>query len=674
MQRLNWYIRRLGAMTPGELGDRARASLRDRVGRRRVRRRGAPCPAVMLCRADVPAEQAGFAVTPVPVGAWAARSGPPQRWMQRLRLHAEPILRGRLSFFDLHEQPLGTPVDWHRDHGSGRAAPRRYAPAIDYRDVRVTGDCKYVWEPNRHHHWVVLGRAYRATGDERYARAVVDQLDSWLDQCPFGYGMPWRSPLELAVRLINWVWALDLIAPADVITPVTWRRALHAVDLHLWEISRKFSVGSSANNHLIGEAAGAFVAACYFPALSRSAETAAVCREILCEQVHRQILPDGGSAEQAVGYELFVLQLLLAAGIAARRTGADFPDAWWAVLERMGEFLGALCEGGPVPMMGDCDDGYVLDLGDGPRRPEPWLTVLAALLGRPDGFGVNALDWLEPSAWLLGATEAARTLSQIAIPDKVLTHQAFPRTGLYLLQCGRRDGDDRISVGFDCGSHGLGPLAAHGHADALGVTLRAFGRDVLVDPGTYDYFTWPAWREYFRSTRAHNTVEIDGRDQSVSGGPFLWTRQAGAWCTLWSPDEGRVVGEHDGYTRLRDPVVHRRSVTLDPEHRTVTLRDDVIARRFHDAALRFHVAEGAEILDAGDNRFEILLPGAGKVTLSLDPAMKVEVARAGEDPIAGWVSRGYHQKSPAATITARRRTGGMTSLITRLHVEPPEAS
>ncbi len=283
MQRLTWYIRRLGAMEPGEIGDRAKTLLRNRIERFGIHRRGALRPTVLLCRADLPAHQAGFAVTPVPVGAWASLSGPSRRWMQRLRLQAEPMLRGRLSFFDLHEHPLGMPVDWHRDHGSGRAAPRRYAPTIDYRDVRVTGDCKYVWEPNRHHHWVVLGRAYRATGDGRYARVIVDQLNGWLDACPFGFGMPWRSGLELGVRLINWVWALDLITPADVLAPVAWRRVLQAVDLHLWQILRTFSAGSSANNHLIGEAAGAFVAACYFPALKRSTEAAAISREILCE-------------------------------------------------------------------------------------------------------------------------------------------------------------------------------------------------------------------------------------------------------------------------------------------------------------------------------------------------------------------------------------------------------
>ena len=69
--------------------------------------------------------------------------------------------------------------------------------------------------------------AYRATADPKYAAAVIEQLDSWLNQCPFGFGMNWRSPLELAVRLVNWVWALDLIADCGLLeagfeTPPVW--------------------------------------------------------------------------------------------------------------------------------------------------------------------------------------------------------------------------------------------------------------------------------------------------------------------------------------------------------------------------------------------------------------------------------------------------------------------
>ena len=74
----------------------------------------------------------------------------------------------------------------------------------------------------------------------------------------------------------------------------------------------------------------------------------------------------------------------------------------------------------------------------------------------------------------------------------------------------------------DGGPHGYLAIAAHAHADALSIEVRCGGVDILADPGTYCYFGEPDWRRYFRSTVAHNTLELDGQNQSLSGGPFLW--------------------------------------------------------------------------------------------------------------------------------------------------------
>jgi len=247
-------------MSAGEVAWRAVGRLRDAELWGRLALRLEPRP-----RASDPGDAGacadpGFRVCDLRVGEWAVPERDEERqWRDRLVAHAEQVARHRLSFFDLVDRHLGDPIDWNRDHGSGRKAPLRFAPLVDYRDYDVTGDAKVVWEPNRHHHLVVLGRAYRATGDVRFAAVLVEQLESWLEQCPFGRGMNWRSPLELAIRLINWVWAIDLIRESGLVTGKFQNRLRHTVYLHLWEITRKYSRGSSANNHRIGEAAGVFI-------------------------------------------------------------------------------------------------------------------------------------------------------------------------------------------------------------------------------------------------------------------------------------------------------------------------------------------------------------------------------------------------------------------------------
>lgn len=265
MPSLVWHLRRLRAMSTGELAWRAATRLSDAGLWGRLALRLEPRPRVSD-RTEVRAcAEPGFRVCDVSVGEWAFQErGEEREWRDRLIAQAEQIACHRLSFLGLADVRLGDPIDWNRDHGSGRKAPLRFAPLVDYRDYRVTGDAKLVWEPNRHHHLAVLGRAFRATGDVRYASAVVEQIESWLEQCPFGRGLNWRSPLELAIRLINWVWAIDLIRESGLVAGEFGRRLRGAAFLHLWEITRKYSRGSSANNHRIGEAAGVLIASSYF--------------------------------------------------------------------------------------------------------------------------------------------------------------------------------------------------------------------------------------------------------------------------------------------------------------------------------------------------------------------------------------------------------------------------
>ena len=210
MQRLEWYVRRLRGMSAGEIAWRLRSHLRDTVDRARVglgRVPRAPRPRARP-RGASRLRGHGHAARRL-----AGRAGRGTRWRDALVAQADAAAAHRLSFFDLDDADLGDPIDWNRDHAAGTAAPHAASPPPSTTATsRVDGrlQARVGAEPPPPPGGA--GRAYRATGDARYARAVAEQLESWLDQCPFGRGMNWRSPLELAIRLINWVWALDLVA------------------------------------------------------------------------------------------------------------------------------------------------------------------------------------------------------------------------------------------------------------------------------------------------------------------------------------------------------------------------------------------------------------------------------------------------------------------------------
>ncbi|MHC4351646.1 MAG: heparinase II/III family protein [Planctomycetota bacterium] len=657
-------------MTPGEIFWRVRSSLRDRIDRLLVGQRQKLNGHEAILNGGRGGQGRDFRLSDMAVGDSSRLKsvddvGGPR--YDSLVARAERIREHRLDFFDLVDKHLGDPIVWNRDHKLNKDTPMTYCAFLDYRDVEESGDCKFVWEPNRNQQLVVLGRAYRASGDTRFADAVAEQLDSWIEQNPFGVGMNWRSGLELAIRLINWVWALDLVDESGAVDDGLRHRALASVSRHIWEIDRKYSRGSSVNNHLIGEAAGVFVAASYFGNLRNASAWRSRSREILCREILDQTYPDGGTLEQTVGYHLFVLQFFVIAGVAARTTGRDMPESYWSRLEKMFEFLGVLSEGGEdLPAFGDSDDGYVLDVGHNPRSVREWLAVGAALFERSD-FKAWSGGYSEPVEWLLGKPGRQ---SFMAIPesrDKRIVSRAFADSGYYLLQHGDLDSADRISVVFDCGPLGMGALAGHGHADALSFTLRAFGKDVLVDPGTYDYFSYPKWREYFRSTRAHNTVAVDGRDQSEMLGLFLWGRRAEAKCRSWEPTDsgGKVIGEHNGYAHLSDPVTHKR--TLDLNGRELVIRDDIIATGRHEIEIFLHLAEHCVVNDTGGNCYQANV-GLGVVEIQLDPRFQVEMFNGSEDPISGWVSRGYHQKKASTTFVGRCTSEGSTSFECRVSI------
>jgi hypothetical protein len=671
MPSFSWYRKRLMSMTAVEVLWRFRSAVRDQLDRYRR------LPGSFAQGPGLPPgfEAAGGAGFHLPDTSRLADGMMRPAWRRNLIERADRIAAHRLSLFDRRRIFVGSPIEWNRDHAHGIASPLSHSPSIDYRDFRVTGDCKLVWELNRHLHLTVLGRAYSVTGDQRYAAEAVDQIRSWMDQCPFGRGMNWRSPLELGIRLINWVWAAGLIRDSGLLRGGFLERLLNVVYQHLSEITRRYSRGTSANNHLIGESAGVFVASAYFDRLPKASQWRDESQKRLEEEIVAQTFDDGCTREQAMGYHLFVLQFFIICGLVGRWTGREFSSAYWRRIETMLEFAGALLEGGgKLPMFGDADDGYVLDLGQGGFSVRDLLCLGAVLFNRSD-FKALSGGFREPVLWLLGRSGLDGFQ---AVPEssggRRLRSRSFPESGYYLLQSGSAEKPDRISVIMDCGPLGFKSIAAHGHADALSIVLRAFGRDVLVDPGTYDYFSHPDWRTYFRSTKAHNTVVIDDRDQSEMLGPFMWGRPAESKCLLWDPwpdGGGRLLAEHDGYCRGNNAVFHRRRIELNPKARSVTITDEFLAGAHHRIVLFFHIAENCE---ASINRLGtvvVSLPG-GKLLMRLDSRLKPALFIGSEDPEAGWVSRRYHRKVPAHCLRAEGEISGGDVFRTIIRIGVPD--
>ena len=229
--------------------------------------------------------------------------------------------------------------------------------------------------------------------------------------------------------------------------------------------------------------------------------------------------------------------------------------------------------------------------------------------------------------------------------------------------------DKGIFLSFDCGGLGYLSLAAHGHADTLSIALDIGKGHILVDPGTYLYHSGGKWRDYFRSTKAHNTVRVDRLDQSEMIGPFLWGYKADGFLKHCSSNNRyeKACGYHTGYTRLKDPVIHTREVLLDKTSREMVIKDSLSSKKRHFAELFFHLHPDCVLNRLDNHRFEILNRDA-VVLIETDSSLCSCVSTGEENPICGWYSQRFGEKTRTSTVCAKGYFVGNVDFITRISV------
>ncbi|MFS8197666.1 alginate lyase family protein [Streptomyces sp. CWNU-52B] len=650
-----WYLRRLSRMGPREIGGRAA----DAVRRRRWR--SAPPP-------DCPSDgviAAGARFTAVlPAGTFAAT--PPDA-AKRLVAEADRLMDGHAAYFGVDRDDLADP-DWFRDPKTGRRAPGGYAFDVPYRDEDAVGDIKQIWEPSRHQHLTVLAAAYAITGDERYAERVAAHLRSWWAANPPLRGVHWISGIELGIRLLSWVWVRRLLdgwpGAAGLFEgdPVALRQIWH----HQRWLAAFPSRGSSANNHVVAEAAGQFAAACAFGWFPSSARWRTDALRSLDRHLRSNTFGSGLNRELATEYHGLVLELGLAALAEADAADVPVPASVRLVLLRMTDALAAVVDDRlRPPRQGDADDGHGLVVdGAGTDRWASLLSTGDAVFGRRDWWPkVTGTDVRTPLlAALIRPYAQDGNAAAVARPTSRPDH--FADAGLTVLRgpAGPKGPEAEIWCRCDAGPHGFLSIAAHAHADALSVEVRHDGVDVLADPGTYCYHGQPEWRRYFRSTLGHNTLQLDGADQSVSGGPFLWTRHARSRVLVAEPSaEGvaRWSAEHDGYRRS----VHRRRVELTSTERELRVVDEVAGPR-GTARLAFHLGP-AITADLVADRAVLTWTRDGQdrsAVLDLPEQLSWRAHRGESDPPLGWYSAGFGRKEPATTLIGTGTTGNASEL------------
>jgi len=352
---------------------------------------------------------------------------------------------------------------------------------------------------------------------------------SWMRENTRLWGDAWH-PYPLSLRIVNWCRALDFFS-FDAAFADELARSIYGQTRFLFANLEHDVRG----NHLLKN-----IRALIWSGVMFEGEEARRWLEegmrLLQIEVAEQVLADGCHFERVPSYHLLVLRDLqeIAEWLRLNRASPAWLDD---AVTRMTAFLAAITgPGGRLPLFKDSTF---------------------------DGVGQA------PSPVLLSRT------GEGACP---------PQSGYYLFR------DDHAFLIADFGVPCPSYLPAHAHADMFSYELTVDGTPLIVDSGVYEY-TAGEWRDWFRSTRAHNTVEIAGENQSEVWGSFRVARRAMPLNVQFTGTT--LIGEHDGYRRLHPPAIHRRTIDHVPNSAFI-ITDDILGTGVTEAKSYVHLHPDAK--------------------------------------------------------------------------------
>ena len=503
----------------------------------------------------------------------------------------------------IHE-PSGT-FDWHRDYATGKVWPRDRFDRITF----LSGDgadVKYPWELSRLHGLGWLGLAHMLeperplslTGELPVA-AFRRIVEAWISENPFGHGVNWAMPMEVALRGFWLIAAASLFRESPSLDTEWWGRYLRLVGAHGHFLHHTLEYLPNLTNHYIANCFGLVTIGALFAETEGGNRWFHDGRRRLERELHRQVTPDGLHYERSLPYHGLVLELYLVASLIASREGQPLSENSWHIVDRMAAVTRTVTPGPgrPIPLLGDADDGrllrpssstdlydhsFLLDLHDRAHGK-------GSGRGTPEGLLLYGRDGTEHRGAGTGHADDRR---------RGLT--LFEEGGLAVIR----------GASLTC-IVDVGPIGLHGNNDTLSFTLfDADGRPYVIDPGTGCYTGNPSLRNELRSTAAHNGIVVDDREVAEFAG--LWRVREDRTAPVVVETEPHLVACHHAWAD--DGIVVERTVDLErPDFCRII--DQVIGSGEHALRCRFTLAPGlsARAVEQG-----IVIDGNGLRDLRLE--------------------------------------------------------
>lgn len=520
----------------------------------------------------------------------------------------------------------------------------RFDDEIDWHSAPA-GNVDWRWDLNRHAWFETLGRAWHYTGERKYANTFSTCLSHWIDSNPVGPdGVNWSAPFEVAFRINSWTWAWHLFADCPHIPDKVRISFLETIGLHCDFLAANIE-RHARNNHLLLEAKSLLFGAVCFPQFEKAARWRRLAKRLLFREVRSQIYRDGVHNELSTHYHRVVAGELLELLILLRRNDDDLPADVEKSIRRMAEFECVVTRpDGTLPLFGDSTQEDTYARFPAAAAAPFWFSHFPGVVA---GWRRHweSIAWRLPHADPNGLVESS------------IESRGFPQGGYYVLRTAPEARRSMYML-IDCGPFGSPTDPHHGHADALSFEAFALGRPWIVDSGVYSTHTEWRWRKYFRGTCSHNTVVVDGQDQSRLIDSRRADRLANSRCLKWNPDPSseapNFLGAHDGYRRLKPQVAHYRGVWFC--HDAFWVICDLVDGAGQRTVESFlHSMPDVRIDQLGANTFDLAdETDRVRVAVVSNASLTGDVISGSEDPVQGWHSEnsGVLQPAPAIRLSA----------------------
>jgi Heparinase II/III-like protein/Heparinase II/III N-terminus len=570
-----------------------------------------------------------------------------------LLVEADEIVAGKARLFGAEPVELILTLPGKLEHWTNYETSKTPIPY----SLFPIPDIKFIWEPARFGWAFTLGRAYRLTGDEKYAEAYWQYFETFTDANPPCLGPHWMSGQEVALRLMAFVWAAQVFEAASVSTPERKQRLATAVAAHAARIPPTLVYArSQQNNHLLIEAAGLLTAGLALPDHPNAPHWHGLGWRWLNNGLQSQIDGYGEYTQHSTNYHRLMLQVALWTNALCSndlsRT-CHWPRQTLEAVRRSVHWLLSLLdtESGRTPNLGANDGAYILPLTVLPF--DDYRPVLHASARAFLDYDLPRGPWDELSLWFGTLTESPRS---ITLP-RYLGDQLYGKDSWAYLRTAQF-------------------TSRPSHADQLHLDLWWRGLNVTQDAGTYLYNAPAPWDNSLTSARVHNTVTVDGNDQFTRAGRFLYLDWVNAYRKSLSAEDPAMIQRVSGRYRGRG-YRHTRIVTVCDDDRWL-VEDEILPLRMpwekRPLAFRLHwlLPDWKWEIENGGSRFVIRLKSPhGWVTLGINPEspiakneLQISLFRAGEtlhgstspDSSRGWASPTYGIKIPALSLAIETKS------------------